>query len=156
MYFATRRDYIIALSSSLSPWPLTGLSTRRSSSSLKYRLADESVPASPNRQYRSPRPVLPTRLAIITAMFRFQRKSPDTYRRRKRLTILGRSIFLLGSELAVNVVCWVVAGILFGRSQGTRPILSLALLAWVRRKFSAELKSLAAHIMNDSLSDDRT
>ncbi|KIP10218.1 hypothetical protein PHLGIDRAFT_266160 [Phlebiopsis gigantea 11061_1 CR5-6] len=63
-------------------------------------------------------------------MYRFPRKFSDVYRPRMRLTLLGRSVLLLGSELAVNVVCWVVAGVLFGRSQGTRPVLSLALLAW--------------------------
>ena len=55
-------------------------------------------------------------------------------RRRPRLTIFGRSLLLLGSELAVNALCWVVAGILFGRKHSTRPILSLALLSWVSYK----------------------
>ena len=55
-------------------------------------------------------------------------------RQRPRLTIFGRSLLLLGSELAVNALCWVVAGILFGRKHSTRPILSLALLSWVSYK----------------------
>ncbi|KAA1469899.1 NicO-domain-containing protein [Dentipellis sp. KUC8613] len=50
--------------------------------------------------------------------------------RRRRLTIFGRSALLLSSELLANAVCWIVAGILFGRSADTQPILSLALLAW--------------------------
>jgi high-affinity nickel-transport protein len=49
-----------------------------------------------------------------------------------RLTLFGRSLLLLGSLVLVNVVCWIVAGILFGRKSDTQPILSLALLAWVR------------------------
>ncbi|TFY63963.1 hypothetical protein EVG20_g6106 [Dentipellis fragilis] len=52
--------------------------------------------------------------------------------RRRRLTIFGRSALLLSSELLANAVCWIVAGILFGRGADTQPILSLALLAWVR------------------------
>ncbi|KAI0333765.1 NicO-domain-containing protein [Cubamyces sp. BRFM 1775] len=47
-----------------------------------------------------------------------------------RLTILGRSVLLLTAELLANAVCWVVCAILFGRHAETRPILSLALLAW--------------------------
>ncbi|KAI0662057.1 NicO-domain-containing protein [Cubamyces menziesii] len=47
-----------------------------------------------------------------------------------RLTILGRSVLLLSAELLANAVCWVVCAILFGRHAETRPILSLALLAW--------------------------
>ncbi len=55
-----------------------------------------------------------------------------------KLTLFGRSLLLLSCELMMNVVCWIVAGILFGRSENTRPVLSLALLAWVStiyRKF---------------------
>ncbi|KAG5733763.1 Hydrogenase nickel incorporation protein hupN, partial [Termitomyces sp. T112] len=47
-----------------------------------------------------------------------------------RPTLLGRSLILAISELAANAICWIVAGILFGRNQDTRPILSLSLLAW--------------------------
>ena len=49
-----------------------------------------------------------------------------------RLTLLGRSLLLISGELLANAVCWVVAGILFGRHAETRGLLSLALLAWVR------------------------
>ncbi|EJU03133.1 NicO-domain-containing protein [Dacryopinax primogenitus] len=48
----------------------------------------------------------------------------------KRLTILGRSVLLLGSLLAFNGLCWVLAGILFGRKESTREVLSLCVLAW--------------------------
>ncbi|KAK0244159.1 NicO-domain-containing protein [Armillaria nabsnona] len=47
-----------------------------------------------------------------------------------RLTLFGRSLLLVTSELLANAICWTVAGILFGRSRETQPILSLALLAW--------------------------
>ncbi|KAF9019197.1 NicO-domain-containing protein [Hymenopellis radicata] len=47
-----------------------------------------------------------------------------------RLTIFGRSLLLVVVEVLANAVCWIVAGILFGRSRETQPILSLALLAW--------------------------
>ncbi|KIM40857.1 hypothetical protein M413DRAFT_19048 [Hebeloma cylindrosporum] len=47
-----------------------------------------------------------------------------------KLTLFGRSVLLLFSELAANAICWTVAGILFGRNSETRPTLSLALLAW--------------------------
>ncbi|KAI1793273.1 NicO-domain-containing protein [Ganoderma leucocontextum] len=48
-----------------------------------------------------------------------------------RLHLFGRSAILLATELLVNVICWTVPAVLFGRMPGTRPILSLALLAWV-------------------------
>jgi len=50
-------------------------------------------------------------------------------RRRRHLTLFGRSVILIGCELLANAACWVVAGVLFGRKD-TQPILSLALLAW--------------------------
>ena len=52
-------------------------------------------------------------------------------RRRRRLTLFGRSVMLVGCELLANATCWVIAGILFGGHKNTQPILSLALLAWV-------------------------
>ncbi|KAK0188034.1 NicO-domain-containing protein [Armillaria mellea] len=51
-------------------------------------------------------------------------------RRLPRLTLFGRSLLLVASELLANAICWTIAGILFGRSRETQPILSLALLAW--------------------------
>ncbi|KAF8158078.1 high-affinity nickel-transport protein-domain-containing protein [Crassisporium funariophilum] len=47
-----------------------------------------------------------------------------------RLTLFGRSVLLLSCEVAANAICWTVAGILFGKNSDTRPVLSLALLAW--------------------------
>jgi hypothetical protein len=52
-------------------------------------------------------------------------------RRRRRLTLFGRSAILVGCELLANAACWIVAGILFGGRESTQPILGLALLAWV-------------------------
>jgi hypothetical protein len=52
-------------------------------------------------------------------------------RRRRRLTLFGRSAMLVGCELLANATCWIVAGILFGGRGNTQPILGLALLAWV-------------------------
>ncbi|KAI5123092.1 hypothetical protein M0805_001448 [Coniferiporia weirii] len=49
---------------------------------------------------------------------------------RRKLTIFGRSLLLITLELLANVVCWIVAGLLFGRHEQTRGTLSLALLAW--------------------------
>jgi high-affinity nickel-transport protein len=48
-----------------------------------------------------------------------------------RLTLFGRSLLLIVSELLTNACCWIVAGILFGKHDQTRSLLSLALLAWV-------------------------
>lgn len=48
-----------------------------------------------------------------------------------RLTLFGRSVLLVAAELLANAACWIVCAILFGRRPETRPILSLALLAWV-------------------------
>ena len=84
-------------------------------------------------------------------MFRVQRKWQSVLGRRRRLTLLGRSLLLLGSELAVNAVCWIVAGILFGRNESTRPVLSLALLAWVCSTLCYDHKWLA-----DFFPDDRS
>lgn len=56
--------------------------------------------------------------------------------RRRRLTLFGRSVMLIGCELLANAACWVVAGILFGGREGTQQILGLALLAWVCAPFS--------------------
>ncbi|CAL1712900.1 unnamed protein product [Somion occarium] len=64
---------------------------------------------------------IPTR--ILTSMHNRLRSLP-------RLTLFGRSLLLLVSELVANAICWIVAGILFGRHRETQPILSLALLAW--------------------------
>ncbi|TFK74846.1 NicO-domain-containing protein [Pluteus cervinus] len=47
-----------------------------------------------------------------------------------KLSLLGRSALLLVAELLANAICWTVAGILFGRTKATQPVLSLALLAW--------------------------
>ncbi|KAI0345970.1 NicO-domain-containing protein [Trametopsis cervina] len=63
-------------------------------------------------------------------MTSFRSRAAALYGRRPRLTLLGRSALLLTGELLANAVCWVVAGILFGRHEATRSILSLALLSW--------------------------
>ena len=49
-----------------------------------------------------------------------------------KLTIFGRSLLLITLELLANALFWVIAGILFGRNDDSRPVLNLALLAWVR------------------------
>ncbi|KAF9013217.1 high-affinity nickel-transport protein-domain-containing protein [Cyathus striatus] len=46
------------------------------------------------------------------------------------LTIFGRSLLLLGSEVLVNAILWAVAAVLFGRNRDMRQVLSLAFLAW--------------------------
>jgi high-affinity nickel-transport protein len=56
--------------------------------------------------------------------------------RRRRLTLFGRSVVLVGCELLANAACWIVAGILFAGRKDTQQILSLALLAWVCVSFS--------------------
>lgn len=48
-----------------------------------------------------------------------------------RLTLFGRSLLLLASELLANIVCWIVAGLLFGKHTHRESVLSLALLSWV-------------------------
>lgn len=86
-------------------------------------------------------------LTPLQAIFYSTMRLPST-----NLTLFGRSFLLLISEYArfppstpfsivqnqytesrimANVVCWIVAGILFGRNRATAPVLSLALLAWV-------------------------
>ncbi|KAJ7505996.1 NicO-domain-containing protein [Mycena galericulata] len=47
-----------------------------------------------------------------------------------RLTLFGRSLLLMMSLLLANAVCWITAGLLFGRHSDMQPLLSLALLAW--------------------------
>jgi hypothetical protein len=58
---------------------------------------------------------------------------------RRRLTIFGRSLLLIVSEITANVVCWVVCAVLF-RKQGS--VLGLALLSWVRSWFCTVLRSV--------------
>jgi high-affinity nickel-transport protein len=50
-----------------------------------------------------------------------------------QLTLLGRSLLLIGLEIFANVVCWVVAVILFRphTSGDAGGLLSLAMLSWV-------------------------
>ncbi|KAG8849195.1 hypothetical protein FRB96_000902 [Tulasnella sp. 330] len=48
----------------------------------------------------------------------------------RKLTLLGRSTLLISSELLANVLCWILAGLLFGRHEETRGLLSLCVLAW--------------------------
>lgn len=47
----------------------------------------------------------------------------------RKLTIFGRSLVMLVSEVVVNVVLWVAAAILWHRAEGH--LLNLAVLAWV-------------------------
>jgi hypothetical protein len=49
-----------------------------------------------------------------------------------RLTIFGRAVILLSSELLANIAFWIVAGLLFARITATRGVMSLCMLAWVR------------------------
>ncbi|KIK57282.1 hypothetical protein GYMLUDRAFT_204164 [Collybiopsis luxurians FD-317 M1] len=51
-------------------------------------------------------------------------------RRLPQLTLFGRSLLLLSSEILFNAICWIAAGVMFGRTQETRSILGLAMLAW--------------------------
>lgn len=53
-----------------------------------------------------------------------------------KLTIFGRSLLLLVSELLANAACWVAAGLIFGRHAESKGLLSLAILAWVGFKCS--------------------
>jgi hypothetical protein len=47
------------------------------------------------------------------------------------LSLFGRSLILVISEITANVVLWVLAGLIFGLRNESRGILSLCLLAWV-------------------------
>ncbi|GAA5907238.1 hypothetical protein JCM6882_008398 [Rhodosporidiobolus microsporus] len=51
-------------------------------------------------------------------------------RPRWKLTLLGRCIALLTGELVVNALLWVVVGIVWGRDEERRGVLSLAIVAW--------------------------
>jgi len=50
-----------------------------------------------------------------------------------QLTLLGRSLLLIGLEILANIVCWIVAIILFRpyTSGDAGGLLSLAMLSWV-------------------------
>lgn len=50
-----------------------------------------------------------------------------------QLTLLGRSLLLIGLEIVANIVCWIVAIILFRPHTGgdAGGLLSLAMLSWV-------------------------
>lgn len=58
-------------------------------------------------------------------------RTKTAWRDRPRLTLFGRALLLLSTELLVNGALWAVAGVLFARDPATRPVLGLALLAWV-------------------------
>jgi hypothetical protein len=66
---------------------------------------------------------------------------------RRRLTLFGRSVVLIGCEILANVICWAVTGILFAGRRDTQPILGLALLAWVCPALPLYL-CLRARVMN--------
>ena len=50
-----------------------------------------------------------------------------------QLTLLGRSLLLIGLEIFANIVCWIVAIVLFRPYTGgdAGGLLSLAMLSWV-------------------------
>lgn len=48
-----------------------------------------------------------------------------------KITIFGRSLLIVILEVFANALFWFVAGILFGKNDDSRPVLNLALLAWV-------------------------
>ncbi|KAH8825260.1 hypothetical protein DL96DRAFT_1612534, partial [Flagelloscypha sp. PMI_526] len=48
-----------------------------------------------------------------------------------RLNLHGRALFLIIGELFANATLWIVAGLLFGIHDDTKPLLGLALLSWV-------------------------
>jgi len=58
------------------------------------------------------------------------RASRNVLSGRWKLTLFGRSLFLITLELLANAVVWIVAGLVFGRRAETRSTLSLAMLAW--------------------------
>jgi hypothetical protein len=77
--------------------------------------------------------------------------------RRRRLTLFGRSVVLVGCEVLANALCWIVAGILFARRKDTQQILSLALLAWVCLPFSSRVReSHNYELLFLPFQDDRT
>lgn len=55
--------------------------------------------------------------------------------REYQLTLLGRSILLIGCEIFANIACWIVAILLFRPHTGgdAGGLLSLAMLSWVRK-----------------------
>ncbi|OWZ63602.1 hypothetical protein AYX14_03272 [Cryptococcus neoformans] len=58
---------------------------------------------------------------------RWTRRVNESRLAQRKLTLLGRAIALVVGELLFNAVCWIAAGICFGKTDG---ILGLALLAW--------------------------
>ncbi len=53
--------------------------------------------------------------------------------REYQLTLLGRSLLLIGCEIFANIACWIVAILLFLPHTGgdAGGLLSLAMLSWV-------------------------
>ncbi|BGP18064.1 hypothetical protein JCM10213_008400 [Rhodosporidiobolus nylandii] len=52
------------------------------------------------------------------------------FKPRWRLTLLGRCVALVLGEFATNAACWIAAGLVFGRSEERRAVLSLCIVAW--------------------------
>ena len=75
-------------------------------------------------------------LAIVlqdgSTMQRFVARTAGAWHDRPRPTLFGRALLLLSAELLVNGALWAAAGVIFARDPATRPVLGLALLAWVR------------------------
>lgn len=74
---------------------------------------------------------------VFTQSLRLRAPAPSL-----TLTLFGRSLLLLTAELLANAVCWIVCAVLFARRPATRPILSLALLAWVSPVFRLSVSLL--------------
>jgi hypothetical protein len=79
----------------------------------------------------------------LVAMFGFLKRWTD-----RKLTIFGRSLLIVVLELFANALSWIIAGFLFGRNSNTRPVLNLAVLAWVR----IQTKIMVCSTLNDTVS----
>jgi hypothetical protein len=60
-----------------------------------------------------------------------------------QLTLLGRSVLLIGCEIFANIACWIVAILLFRPHTGgdAGGLLSLAMLSWVCKNSTFECVS---------------
>ena len=77
------------------------------------------------RASTSTRPAFPTLDQAIGTMLANLREY--------QLTLLGRSLLLIGGEIFANIACWIVAILLFLPHTGgdVGGLLSLAMLSWV-------------------------
>ncbi|GAA5974537.1 hypothetical protein JCM11641_002080 [Rhodosporidiobolus odoratus] len=89
-----------------------------------------NVPQHPSALIGATLPVLPTVSPLPNTPPSPTKPYHSRLKPRYKLTLLGRCVALLAAELLANAAVWTAAGIVFGRSEQGRAVLSLCVVAW--------------------------